>query len=267
MKDEGDPLKKLLFLLFLALGLLLLAACDALPIPAQKGASAPASAPTAAPEYIWTVSVDGTKAQRYGDGQLSANYTVHLSASKAGGDSPLGEYRGELRVDYEGVPDEATLFAIELLGGTYDFEGWGENDAFTFTMEPYDHAKIMDFVAAAYQGEGARTAPLMTGVAMYMAEDIPFAQSDWAMGLNAGLAGVFGVDAEGDETGASSSVYSPFGSGSASSNEIVPLRCSLHFPDESRVQFNIWSHGKLDVNLSFEGTLDKVPLANTIPAA
>ncbi len=266
--------KSLIFALIVLLLLPLTACSEKMALEIEKPSGAETILETAKPleteppelGYIWTISIDDTKSETYGDGQLTANYTVHLSASKEGGDSPIGDYRGEIRVDYQGVPDAATIFAIEFLEGSYDFEGWGDNDAFSFSMEPYDHTEMMGFVTAAYQGAGARLAPLIEGIAMHTAEDIPWTSSDWGMGLDAGLEGVFGIDAFGDDTGGASNVYTPFGGGSASSDEPVPLRCSIHFIDESRVQLNIWSHGNMDVNLSFNGTLDKVPLSDTIPA-
>ena len=254
-------MRKLFILLLATLLTLALAACDDIPTLENHDTDQPEAT---SPAYIWTISIDDSQSQTYGEGQLTATYTVHLSASMEGGDSPLGEYQGELRVDYSGQPDEATLFAIEFLQGSYDFDGWGENDAFSFTLVPYDQEQLMQYVAGAYQGEGARTAPLLTGIAMYAAEDIPWTDSDWGMSLNAGLTGVFGVDAEGDETGASSQVYTPFGNDAAASSGGAPLRCTIHLIDEGRAQLNIWSHGNVDVNLSFNGTIDKIPIEDTV---
>ncbi len=259
-------MKNLLVFVMAAVLLLALCGCEAAPIsqtPPEPEASA--TAEVTEDRYIWTISIDDTKSQTYGDGQMTANYTVHLSASMEGGVSPLGEYHGEIRVDYEGVPDAATLYAINFLKGSYDAEGWGENDAYSFTMEPYDHAAIMGFVQDEYRGEGARLAPVLEGIAMHLEEDIPWTDSDWEMWLDAGLDGVFSIDGYGDETGGSGHVYTPFGNGSASREGPVPLSCSIHFSDENRVQLNIWRHGDLDVNLSFTGTLDKVLLSDTIP--
>ena len=261
--------KRVFLCLILALVLLMAAACNEAskqidPTAPPEATPQPTQAPTPAPQYIWTISVDGVKSQSYGEGQLTANYTVHLSASKEGGDAPEGDYRGEIRVEYEGVPDAATLYAIGMLKGTDDFVGWGESDSFAFAMEPYNHNKIMDFVANAYQGEGPKTAPLLEGIAMCTIEDIPWTQKDWSMGIDAGLDGILGIDAYGDDMGGFSMVQTPFGGSSASAEGPVPLRCSIQFLDESRVQFNIWSHGDIDVDLSFSGTLDKVLLSDTI---
>lgn len=256
-------MKKLLIFVVTAFLLLALPGCE--DPPGSQNSPEPEATETTEAKYIWTISIDGTKSRTYGDGQLTANYTVHLSASMEGGESPLGEYHGEIRVEYEGVPDEATLYAINFLKGSYDFEGWGENDAYSFTMEPYDHTEIIGFVRDAYQGAGARLAPLLQGTGMYLAEDILWTDSDWEMWLSAGLTGIFGIDAQGDETGGSAHIYTPFGNDSASREGSVPLGCSIHFINENRVQFNIWRHGYNDVNLSFTGTLDKVLLSDTIP--
>ena len=243
-----------------------LAACDVPPAAGEEAGqeAGQEAGEEAAPQYIWTVSIDGTQSRDYGQGQLAANYTVRLSASKEGGDTPQGEYRGEIRVDYQGLPDQATQLAIGLLGGSYDFSGWGECQDFAFNMAAYDHEQLMAFVADSYRGAGARSAPLLQGIAMYTATDIPWTDSDWAMGLDAGLDGVFGVDAFGDASGGAVSVYTPFGNDSAGGDAPVTLCYSLHFLDESRAQLNIWSHGDLDVELSFNGTLDKVLLADTV---
>ena len=218
---------------------------------------------TVSEDYIWTVSIDELSTQDHGEGN-SATYRVHLSASKEGGADPLGDYRGELRVEYAFNPSGDAQAALAIIGAPLDGEGWGEKDDLTFTMEPFDIAPLQQFVASAHQGEEPALAPLLEGIAMYTADDVPWTDSDWNMGMSGGIEGLFGIDVSGSENGGQGDLFSVFGNQSVSGSERVPLRYSIHFLDENRVRLDIWSFGPIDVNLSFNGTLDKIPLSETI---
>lgn len=256
-------MKRLLVLIMAAFLVFALSGCEAMPdLPKLPE---PETTEPAKEKYIWTISIDDTKSQTYADGELTANYKVHLSASMEGGESPLGEYHGEIRVDYEAVPGGAARAAISILKGSYDFKGWGENDDYSFNMVPYNHEEIMNFVADAYQGAGARLAPILEGTAMYVAEDIPWTDHNWNVWLDAGLKGILSIEAQGNEQRGSVRVETPFGSDSAGRSGPVPLGCTIRFLDENRVCLEIWRHGNVDVNLAFTGTLDKVRLSDTIP--
>ena len=253
-------MKRLLLPLLAAL--LLLTACK-MPHPAAQ--TEETEPPTTVEEsYIWTISLDDTKTQDHGDG-ISASYTVHLSASKEGGAAPLGDYRGEIRIDYALDPGADMQAALSFLDATLDAEGWGENSEFAFTVAPFELERFQQFVAAAHQGEDEALAPLLEGTGMYTCEDLQWSDSDWNMGLSGGVEGIWDLDISGDEAGASGTLSSIFGNQSVGSGERVPFRFSLHFLDESRVRLDIWSFGVIDVNLTFFGTLDKIPLSDTLP--
>ena len=83
---------------------------------------------------------------------MTANYTARLSASMEGGESPLKEYHGEIRVGYEARCGDALRH--QRSKGKLDAEGRGENDAYSFTMEPYDRAATWALYRRPTRGRG-----------------------------------------------------------------------------------------------------------------
>ena len=207
--------------------------------------------------YIWTLTVDDRQ-QVTVDEEVGASVTVgiHLSASKEGGDTPLGVYHGELRYTCE------TDFG--LLGAFLeqsDADAWGENDALEFELVPYDEAAYTAFTGADSSGDNTdkpALAPLVNATAMYCAPDMEFTSSDLDMAVTmpAGLLEVFA-----GEDGASAQVdLGEFGAWSFSSDAAMPYSILLVEPAELGVQVEL--HGAEE--WVFRGTVDKIPLSETV---
>ena len=245
-------------------------------------------------EYIWTITIDEEQNEVV-DAEVGASMysRLKLSMSKTGGETPFGVYRGEIDYSYE--MDMGSILSAFL--DAADTDGWGKNDSFEIELLPYDEIDFEAFeagVAAVFETgdetggeEGALSpslaplvseqpedteeadtepepsgdpslAPLQNYYAMYCGEDLVFTEEDFSTSVSMpeGL-----LDFQGDGDYASGSInLGPLGSYSDAGEVMMPYSIMLIRPAELEVQFTLYGNH----NYVYRGTIDKVPLSDTI---
>lgn len=267
-------MRKMCGILSAGLLLLLLAACN------QQGLPVTRPEEPKPEEYIWTITIDQQNTEVLSEELgASAVFTLKLSMSKEGGDTPLGHYRGE--VYYDQNVDFGML--AQFMDGT-DAGLWGKNDSFEIDLGPYDKEQMEEFQALlAEQGRapgGAEEpeagqepaqpasslpplAPLVQTHAMHLGENIPFTEKDFSTNVSVPY-GFLDIYNDGDTAHASVNLYE-LGSASASGEMTMPYSVTLGSntgSDEMYVIFTVYGGG--GASFVFRGTIDKVPLSDTI---
>lgn len=251
-------MKKTLFLLMALLLSCALTAC--------KGSSSGGSSPprpdlpeeTAAPEYIYTITVDDTFIQKY----LGATATFVMKASLSHiGTDPYGEYRGEYNLTFN--VDMGVIG--EISGAAYDLDGWFGNDSFTFVLDPY---KLKDY--SAYYKEQRATgwpplAPLTPYTAMSLGGAMPYNQGDTSMFVAFDSGGLADLQWSGNlEQGVGGGIDSIVGSWSGSDSGGMPAY-SVLVNKNLNVIIELYSPNAPEQVRLFTGTIDAIPLKDTIP--
>ena len=267
-------MRKIWRILSAGLLMLLLAACN------QQGLPVTHPDEPKPEEYIWTMTIDQQNTEVLSEELgASAVFTLKLSMSKEGGDTPFGVYRGE--VYYDQNVDFGML--AQFMDGT-DAGLWGRSDNFEIDLGPYDKERMDAFRASlAEQGrepggtdeteagqepaEAASSlpppAPLVQTHAMHFGENIPFTEKDFSTNVSV-PGGFLDIYNDGDTAHASVNLYE-FGSASASGEMTMPYSVTLDSntgSDEMYVIFTIYGGG--GASFVFRGTIDKVLLSDTI---
>ena len=252
-----------------------------------------------APEegYVWTINAEGDETLDI-MGLAQANYTFKLSCSHVGPDR-FGVYRGTMEVSYNANMDILGQL-LTATGGSmeYDGDGWFKNDNFLMRLEPYVKEDDENWVAA-YGSLPKDEDPMVQAImdqllGGLLADMGPTEQEfekssdpighwfDWDVHLTEGdlsgfmaLTGIaYGttsassyVDSSGTQVEAEGEAYIPLGGyfHERYSEEIEnPMPYTVEMYEENQVVISFYSADGSPIVLKFYGTVDQIPVEETI---
>lgn len=249
-----------------------------------------------APEqgYVWTITIDKLVTLDV-MGLAVVDYDLDLSCSHVG-KSMLGVYRGEMAMNYQA--DLSGVIALATLaGGTadYDADGWFKNDNFLMNLEAYDQELDEQFPETlGEQPEDAEEAAMEAAIlesylGSLRAESESFEDSkpagmwyDWDFHMTEGdmsgyieMTGIAygttnasgGVDASGVQMAGSGTTDIPgiFHYTERYSETLQnPFPYTIKVYEDGNVVMELYSSQGGPVTVKFYGSIDKVPVENTI---
>ncbi len=247
--------------------------------------------------YVWTITIDSVSVIEMA-GLASVEYELDLSCSHVG-PTMDGVYSGEMAMEY--AADLSGAMALVTFAGgsaSYDADGWFENDRFVMRLVEYDDLVETQFDAmmsaglqAGLSGDEQALADaflslLLGGVGsgdkdFETARQPASAWYDWDFhmtdgdmsgyvnmnGIVGGIASASGtVDASGTQT-QGDAYASAFGmTFTERYDETIenPFPYALRVYDTGDVVFELYSSSGGPITVKFYGTIDKVPVKDTL---
>jgi len=246
--------------------------------------------------YVWTINIDQITVLDV-MGLASVSYDLDLSCSHTG-PTMDGVYSGTLAMEYE-ADLNGMVELLTLAGGSidYDADGWFENDRFVMRLQEYDElvelqfdstltASASDLTEEEQAIVDAYVGSILEGVGSgdeeFEKDSTPAATwYDWDFHMTAGdmsgyinmtgiCFGIAGASGTVDESGVQtqgSAYASAFGYSFSEryAEEIQnPFPYAIRVYETGQVVFELYSSNGGPVTVKFYGTIDKIPVGDTV---
>ena len=248
--------------------------------------------------YVWTILIDDTSHVK-ALGLADVEYKLRLNCSHVG-ETPFGVYRGEMGMEFD-ADCSGALNILKLLGfsSEEDLKGSFENDSFVMKLKPYQSIDEKEFIntfdisrneLSAEEAAGKELLNALIGAFVSGSEKDERTPAglwyDWSFHMTGGDMGTYvkfnggafplyygnasaSTDSSGSNLHSDATVTTAFtGPISERYDEPVdsPFPYTIKIYENNDVLFTLYNAKGGPVNVTFKGTIDRVPVDQTVIA-